>query len=83
MKSQFTIQDMEQALEDRVGEFSGIRQVMRERLNKKGDRVMLRTEEVLFILDSMDYFKDLLLEAQRREREARGLDFYQLRPYTV
>ena len=75
MKSQFTIQDMEQALEDRVGEFSGIRQVMRERLNKKGDRVMLRAEEVLYILDSMDYFKDLLLEAQRREREARGLDF--------
>jgi len=75
MKSQFTRQDMENALRDRVGEFSGIRQVMRERLNKKGDRVMLRAEEVLFILDSMDYFKDLLLEAQRREREARGLDF--------
>jgi hypothetical protein len=75
MKSQFTRQDMENALQDRVGEFSGIRQVMRERLNKKGDRVMLRAEEVLFILDSMDYFKDLLLEAQRREREARGLDF--------
>lgn len=75
MKSQFTIQDMEQALEDRVGEFSGIRQVMRERLNKKGDRVMLRAEEVLFILDSIDFFKDSLLEAQRREREARGLDF--------
>ena len=75
MKSQFTIQDMEQALTDRVGEFSGIRQVMRERLNKQGDRVMLRAEEVLYILDSMDYFKDLLLEAQRREREARGLDF--------
>lgn len=75
MKSQFTIQDMENALRDRVGEFSGIRQVMRERLNKKGDRVMLRAEEVLYILDSMDYFKDLLLEAQRREREARGLDF--------
>jgi hypothetical protein len=37
MKSQFTRQDMEQALEDRVGEFSGIRQIMRERLNKKGD----------------------------------------------
>jgi len=75
MKSQFTIQDMENALEDRVGEFSGIRQVMRERLNKKGDRVMLRAEEVLFILDSIDFFKDSLLEAQRREREARGLDF--------
>ena len=75
MKSQFTIQDMEQAIEDRVGEFSGIRQVMRERLNKQGDRVMLRAEEVLFILDSIDFFKDSLLEAQRREREARGLDF--------
>jgi hypothetical protein len=75
MKSQFNREDMENALEDRVGEFSGIRQVMRERLNKKGDRVMLRAEEVLFILDSMDYFKDSLLEAQRREREARGLDF--------
>jgi len=75
MKSQFTIQDMENALQDRVGEFSGIRQVMRERLNKKGDRVMLRAEEVLFILDSIDFFKDSLLEAQRREREARGLDF--------
>ena len=75
MKSQFTIQDMEQALEDRVGEFSGIRQVMRERLNKKGDRVMLRAEEVLFILDSIDFLKDSLLEAQRRERETRGLDF--------
>jgi hypothetical protein len=36
---------------------------------------MLRTEEVLFILDSIDFFKDSLLEAQRREREARGLDF--------
>jgi len=75
MKSQFTIQDMEQALENRVGEFSGIRQVMRERLNKKGDRVMLRAEEVLFILDSIDFLKDSLLEAQRRERETRGLDF--------
>jgi hypothetical protein len=75
MKSQFNREDMENALEDRVGEFSGIRQVMRERLNKKGDRVMLRAEEVLFILDSMDCFKDSLLEAQRREREARGLDF--------
>jgi len=75
MKSQFTIQDMEQALEDRVGEFSGIRQVMRERLNKQGDRVMLRAEEVLFILDSIDFLKDSLLEAQRRERETRGLDF--------
>lgn len=75
MKSQFNIQDMEQALEDRVGEFSGIRQVMRERLNKKGDRVMLRAEEVLFILDSIDFLKDSLLEAQRRERETRGLDF--------
>jgi len=75
MKSQFTIQDMEQALEDRVGEFSGIRQVMRERLNKKGDRVMLRAEEVLYILDSIDFLKDSLLEAQRRERETQGLDF--------
>ena len=75
MKSQFTIQDMEQALENRVGEFSGIRQVMRERLNKKGDRVMLRAEEVLYILDSIDFLKDSLLEAQRRERETRGLDF--------
>ena len=75
MKSQFNIQDMEQALEDRVGEFSGIRQVMRDRLNKKGDRVMLRAEEVLYILDSIDFLKDSLLEAQRREREARGLDF--------
>ena len=75
MKSQFNIQDMEQALEDRVDEFSGIRQVMRDRLNKKGDRVMLRAEEVLYILDSIDFLKDSLLEAQRREREARGLDF--------
>ena len=75
MKSQFNIQDMEQALEDRVGEFSGIRQVMRDRLNKKGDRVMLRAEEVLYILDSIDFLKDSLLEAQRRERETRGLDF--------
>ena len=75
MKSQFNIQDMEQALKDRVDEFSGIRQVMRDRLNKKGDRVMLRAEEVLYILDSIDFLKDSLLEAQRREREARGLDF--------
>jgi len=70
MKSQFTIQDMENALTDRVGEFSGIRQVMRERLNKKGDRVMLRAEEVLYILDSIDFLKDSVLEAQRRERSA-------------
>ena len=75
MKSQFNIQDMEQALEDRVDEFSGIRQVMRDRLNKKGDRVMLRAEEVLYILDSIDFLKDSLQEAQRRERETRGLDF--------
>ena len=75
MKSQFNIQDMEQALKDRVDEFSGIRQVMRDRLNKKGDRVMLRAEEVLYILDSIDFLKDSLLEAQRRERETRGLDF--------
>jgi alanine-alpha-ketoisovalerate/valine-pyruvate aminotransferase len=69
MKSQFNRLDMENALEDRVGEFSGIRQVMRERLNKQGDRVMLRTEEVLYILDSMDYFKDTIHELQQRERE--------------
>ena len=75
MKSQFNIQDMEQALEDRVDELSGIRQVMRDRLNKKGDRVILRAEEVLYILDSIDFLKDSLQEAQRRERETRGLDF--------
>lgn len=69
MKSQFNRQDMENALKDRVGEFSGIRQVMRERLNKQGDRVMLRTEEVRYILDSMDYFKDTIHELQQRERE--------------
>jgi hypothetical protein len=69
MKSQFNREDMENALEDRVGEFSGIRQVMRERLNKQGDRVMLRTEEVRYILDSMDFFKDTILELQQRERE--------------
>jgi len=69
MKSQFNRLDMENALQDRVGEFSGIRQVMRERLNKKGDRVMLRTEEVLYILDSIDFFKDTIHELQQRERE--------------
>ena len=69
MKSQFNIQDMEQALENRVGEFSGIRQVMRERLNKKGDRVMLRAEEVLYILDSIDFFRDTIHELRQRERE--------------
>lgn len=69
MKSQFTIQDMEQALEDRVGEFSGIRQVMRERLNKRGDRVMLRAEEVLYILDSIDFLRDTIHELRQRERE--------------
>ena len=69
MKSQFNIQDMENALQDRVGEFSGIRQVMRERLNKKGDRVMLRAEEVLYILDSIDFFRDTIHELRQRERE--------------
>lgn len=69
MKSQFNRQDMENALKDRVGEFSGIRQVMRERLNKQGDRVMLRTEEVRYILDSIDFFKDTIHELQQRERE--------------
>jgi len=69
MKSQFNREDMENALQDRVGEFSGIRQVMRERLNKQGDRVMLRTEEVRYILDSMDFFKDTINELRQRERE--------------
>ena len=69
MKSQFNREDMENALKDRPGEFSGIRQVMRERLNKQGDRVMLRTEEVRYILDSMDFFKDTIHKLQQRERE--------------
>ena len=69
MKSQFNRLDMENALRDRVGELSGIRQVMRERLNKQGDRVMLRTEEVRYILDSMDFFKDTINELRQRERE--------------
>jgi len=69
MKSQFNIQDMENALRDRVGEFSGIREVMRERLNKQGDRVMLRAEEVLYILDSIDFFKDTIHELRQRERK--------------
>ena len=61
-------------LRDRVGERSGTKALMRERLNAKGDRVMLRECDAREIVESVDALVDMLREAHRRLDEARGVD---------
>jgi len=62
------------ALEDRFGHRDGIRELMRERLNVRGDRVMLRECDAREIVESVDALVDMLREAHRRLDEARGVD---------
>ena len=62
------------ALEDRFGHRDGIRELMRERLNARGDRVMLRECDAREIVESVDALVDMLQDAHRRLDEARGVD---------
>jgi len=57
-------------LRDRVGEISGTKALMRERLNAKGDRVMLRECDAREIVESVDALVDMLRDAHRRLEEA-------------
>jgi len=57
-------------LRDRVGEISGTKALMRERLNSKGDRVMLRECDAREIVESVDALVDMLRDAHRRLEEA-------------
>ena len=61
-------------LEDRFGSRDGIRELMRERLNARGDRVMLREQDARMIIENTDALVDMLREAHRRLDEARGVD---------
>jgi len=61
-------------LKDRLGEINGIKRLMRERLNSKGDRVMLRECDAREIVENTDALVDMLREAHRRLDEARKVD---------
>jgi len=50
-------------LEDRFGSRDGIRELMRERLNAKGDRVMLRECDARMIIENTDALVDMLRRA--------------------
>ena len=62
-------------LRDRFGHRDGIRELMRERLNARGDRVMLRECDAREIVESVDALVDMLsrahsdLEKLRRDNE--------------
>lgn len=61
-------------LRDRVGEINGVKRLMRERLNARGDRVMLRECDARYIIENTDALVDMMREAYRRLDEARGVD---------
>ena len=58
-----------EVLKDPVGKRDGIRAVMRERLNAKGDRVMLRECDARYIIENADALVDMLRAANRRADE--------------
>lgn len=63
-------------LNDRVGENNGIKQLMRERLNAKGDKVILHECDVVEIIENTNALVDMVRVAHRRldEAEAREVD---------
>ena len=61
-------------LNDRVGENNGIKRLMRERLNAKGDRVMLRECDAHEIIKNTNALVDMVRVAHRRLDEAREVD---------
>ena len=50
-------------LNDRVGEINAVKRLMRERLNARGDRVMLREKDAREVIESIDTLVDMLRRA--------------------
>jgi len=59
------------ALEDRLGERDGIRAMLREQLNSQGDKVVLREQDVEWLVEATDALVDMLRDSQERERKLR------------